>query len=521
MAEAARSYCILEVDRETGERNQRDDRLSELLVRLTGAEAAIGVNNNAGAVLLLFQTFAGGKEAIVSRGELVEIGGSFRVPDVMARAGAALVEVGTTNRTRLSDYERAISDRTGLLVKVHTSNFRVVGFTEEVSPKEIADLGRKRNLTRTRPRVGIARDPEGSARRRAPRRRAARPRGRRERRRRRRVLRRQTARRAPSRPDRRETRGDRGLAQEPDLPRAPARQGRARGSRRRSRCCSKGGEASCPSARCSRRPPNRCARGPRDSRSGFASIADLEVAVVPAGSEPGGGSAPGIEIPTFVLRITHARRSRRSSRRGSARATAGLCACRATRCSSIRGRSCPATRTISCGRSRRRRVLTVIRNQVPYTAPDSFRAERIRDVGGELGQRAPHDTRTPARAPGIVPDLELRSIVRHPDEPRRMHRLGSSLQLRSPHELLRTNSMAARASHRPKDERASRRRDGQEPEWLLIDAPMMWQRRPDTVADEALRDPPRLLARRRLAADRGRMDAVPYSLPREGNQRRD
>ncbi len=140
MADAARSYCVLEVDRASGERNQRDDRLSELLVRLTGAEAAIGVNNNAGAVLLLFQTFAGGKEAIVSRGELVEIGGSFRVPDVMARAGVRLVEVGTTNRTRTSDYEGAITARTGLLVKVH------VGFTEDVSPAEIAELGKKRGV---------------------------------------------------------------------------------------------------------------------------------------------------------------------------------------------------------------------------------------------------------------------------------------------------------------------------------------------------------------------------------------
>ncbi len=146
MAEAARSYCVLEVDRFSGERNQRDQRLSELLGRLTGAEAAIGVNNNAGAVLLLFQTFAGGKEAIVSRGELVEIGGSFRVPDVMARAGVTLVEVGTTNRTRLADYENGIGERTGLLVKVHTSNFRLVGFTEDVSPADLADLGRKRGI---------------------------------------------------------------------------------------------------------------------------------------------------------------------------------------------------------------------------------------------------------------------------------------------------------------------------------------------------------------------------------------
>ncbi len=146
MAEAARSYCVLEVDRETNERNQRDDYLGELLCELTGAEAGIGVNNCAAAVLLLFQTFAGGREAIVSRGELVEIGGSFRVPDVMARAGVELREVGTTNRTRLSDYERAIGARTGLLMKVHTSNFKLVGFVEEVAPRELAGLGRARGV---------------------------------------------------------------------------------------------------------------------------------------------------------------------------------------------------------------------------------------------------------------------------------------------------------------------------------------------------------------------------------------
>ncbi|MCY2960684.1 MAG: L-seryl-tRNA(Sec) selenium transferase [Planctomycetota bacterium] len=147
MAVAARSYDVLEVDRATNERNQRDDYLGELLARMTGAEAGIGVNNCAAAVLLLFNTFAGGREAIVSRGELVEIGGSFRVPDVMARANAALVEVGTTNRTRVADYESAITGRTGLVVKVHTSNFRVVGFTEEASPAELAELGRRRGVT--------------------------------------------------------------------------------------------------------------------------------------------------------------------------------------------------------------------------------------------------------------------------------------------------------------------------------------------------------------------------------------
>lgn len=147
MAEAARSYCVLEVDRFTNERNQRDDRLSVLLSRLTGAEAGIGVNNCAAAVYLAFQTFAGGREAIVSRGELVEIGGSFRVPDVMARAGAKLVEVGTTNRTRLADYESALTAQTGLVVKVHSSNFRMVGFTEETPPEELAALGRKHHVT--------------------------------------------------------------------------------------------------------------------------------------------------------------------------------------------------------------------------------------------------------------------------------------------------------------------------------------------------------------------------------------
>ncbi|MEO2005372.1 MAG: L-seryl-tRNA(Sec) selenium transferase, partial [Candidatus Poribacteria bacterium] len=141
MARAAGGYCVLEVDRFTGERNQRDDRLSELLGRLTGAEAGIAVNNNAAAVLLTLQTFAAGRESIVSRGELVEIGGSFRVPDVMARADVTLVEVGTTNRTRGADYEKAITPNTGLLMKVHTSNYRVVGFTEEVSPTDLAALG--------------------------------------------------------------------------------------------------------------------------------------------------------------------------------------------------------------------------------------------------------------------------------------------------------------------------------------------------------------------------------------------
>ena len=143
MARAAQGYCTLEVERASGERNQRDERLGVLLARLCGAEAGIAVNNNAAAVLLLLNTFGAGKETILSRGELVEIGGSFRMPDVMERANTKLVEVGTTNRTRLADYRDAVGARTGLLLKVHTSNYRLVGFTEELGVGELAALGRE------------------------------------------------------------------------------------------------------------------------------------------------------------------------------------------------------------------------------------------------------------------------------------------------------------------------------------------------------------------------------------------
>lgn len=146
MARAAQGYCTLEVERASGERNQRDERIGVLLARLSGAEAGIAVNNNAAAVLLLLNTFGAGKETILSRGELVEIGGSFRMPDVMERASTKLVEVGTTNRTRLDDYRRALGERSGLLIKVHTSNYRLVGFTEEVGPAELAALGRERSV---------------------------------------------------------------------------------------------------------------------------------------------------------------------------------------------------------------------------------------------------------------------------------------------------------------------------------------------------------------------------------------
>ncbi|MEO0652597.1 MAG: L-seryl-tRNA(Sec) selenium transferase [Planctomycetota bacterium] len=149
MARAAAGYCTLEVDRSSGKRNQRDARAGQLAAELVGAEAAICVNNCAAAVLLTLGALASGRGTALSRGELVEIGGSFRMPDVMRRAGTRLVEVGTTNRTRIGDYASALDDPAhdvGLLLKVHTSNYRVVGFTEEVTPQALAELGRERGL---------------------------------------------------------------------------------------------------------------------------------------------------------------------------------------------------------------------------------------------------------------------------------------------------------------------------------------------------------------------------------------
>jgi L-seryl-tRNA(Ser) seleniumtransferase len=146
VASVARGYSNLEFDLDEGERGSRYEPVVELLTRLTGAEDALVVNNCAGAALLVLATLAAGREAIVSRVELVEIGGGFRVPDVMAQSGARLVEVGTTNRTRRSDYESALTPDTGVLMKVHRSNFALVGFTEEVEVKELAVLGRARGV---------------------------------------------------------------------------------------------------------------------------------------------------------------------------------------------------------------------------------------------------------------------------------------------------------------------------------------------------------------------------------------
>jgi L-seryl-tRNA(Ser) seleniumtransferase len=146
LKQAGAHYTNLEFDLASGKRGSRYSLVEEIICDLTGAEAALVVNNNAAAVLLALDTLADSKEVIVSRGQLVEIGGSFRIPDVIAKSGAHLVEVGATNRTHLADYEKAINDKTALLLKVHTSNFRVIGFTSEVSAEELVTLAQTKGL---------------------------------------------------------------------------------------------------------------------------------------------------------------------------------------------------------------------------------------------------------------------------------------------------------------------------------------------------------------------------------------
>jgi len=147
VADVFSGYCNLEYDFATGRRGSRHSHVESLICELTGAEAAMAVNNNAAATMLMLGAIANGKGVAISRGELVEIGGSFRVPEIIEQSGAELVEVGSTNRTRLSDYAKAIEDKCAqVLLKVHTSNFEVVGFTESVDISELAEFGAKNNL---------------------------------------------------------------------------------------------------------------------------------------------------------------------------------------------------------------------------------------------------------------------------------------------------------------------------------------------------------------------------------------
>ncbi len=140
-------FSVLQIDVADGQRSRRDERIEAIFRLLTGAEAATVVNNNAAATAIVLNTVAAGKEVIVSRGQLVEIGGSFRLPEIIAAAGAKLVEVGTTNKTHLRDYQRAISERSAAILRVHPSNYKIVGFTAEVPLEELVGLGRAHNLT--------------------------------------------------------------------------------------------------------------------------------------------------------------------------------------------------------------------------------------------------------------------------------------------------------------------------------------------------------------------------------------
>ena len=146
LSEVVTSYSNLEYNLEEGKRGERYSHFEKLICKITGAEAAMAVNNNAAAVMLVLSSMAAEREVIVSRGELVEVGGKFRIPDVMKSSNAHLVEIGTTNKTHLEDYEDAISENTGAFLKVHTSNFKILGFTESVSIEELCKFGREKDI---------------------------------------------------------------------------------------------------------------------------------------------------------------------------------------------------------------------------------------------------------------------------------------------------------------------------------------------------------------------------------------
>ncbi|MCI8347913.1 MAG: L-seryl-tRNA(Sec) selenium transferase [Firmicutes bacterium] len=146
VAEVADKYSTLEYDPVKGRRGSRHDHVEKIIEKITGAEAAMVVNNNAAATTICLATLGRGKEIIISRGELVEIGGSFRIPEIMEESGAHLVEVGTTNKTKLKDYQNKINEQTGALMKVHTSNYKVIGFTEEATLKELVNLGKEADI---------------------------------------------------------------------------------------------------------------------------------------------------------------------------------------------------------------------------------------------------------------------------------------------------------------------------------------------------------------------------------------
>lgn len=146
LMEQMQGYMNLEYNLEEGRRGERYSHFEELICKITGAEAAMAVNNNAAAALLMVSAIGSGKEVIVSRGEQIEIGGKFRIPDIIDQSGAYRVEVGTTNKTRLEDYEEAITEETGALLKVHSSNYKILGFTQSVQREELVELGREHNI---------------------------------------------------------------------------------------------------------------------------------------------------------------------------------------------------------------------------------------------------------------------------------------------------------------------------------------------------------------------------------------